>query len=38
LNDQERLKLVESVKWVDEVLTGERQGNAAAAGGQLAAG
>lgn len=24
LNDGERLKLVESVKWVDEVLTGER--------------
>lgn len=23
LNDAERLKLVDSVKWVDEVLTGE---------------
>lgn len=25
LKDDERLKLVESVKWVDEVLTGERK-------------
>jgi len=29
LNDAERLKLVESVKWVDEVLTGEQQQAAA---------